>query len=805
MQMEKNMPRKPFKLTVTHSEKNLLTGTAEQRSALLNHKIIKQELIKAGAGTGKTTALINTLMACVMNYHKEYKRFPRVAVSTFTRKATRELKERMIIKAIELQNAALIQYISYSSRLQISTLHGIFNRFIQTYGYKAGFSPGVTIISERESNRLFVSILQDVLLEKQIGTELLNHYSFEELSLIVKHYILHIQTTIHNSPVNKKEIQSILFDKEAKILRELKENSKKEQKALLELQKEKNYLDMYVHLPNVLEKLGKAVLQMQLQKKKELNQITLNDLEIFTMEILQKERGVLNLREHKWDFWFLDEYQDTSKLQKNILNQLSQNSQMFIVGDPQQSIYYFRGADASIFLKKEQEMRSMKQAQVKYLKKNYRSCPELVAFFNDFFPNEKFEKMETIHNSYKKEKKVAHFIFIKSSQKDREKETSELLETENRINNLLTQGVKPSEIVVLARQNKMLQELAQYLKKQNIPVHLHSSGSFKKRREVTDALLLFHFILNPHHDENLIGLLRTPYCRIPDQILADVIQQKIHTKNRQSLWEFFLQIGSMKKITNEGQKYTTIDMKNPVLNFPTLFKAQSVIQTLNYYFENAKTIGIVNSFQSALENLGFIDLSYYQDSTGVREANFWKFIYCLKDYEAKGVSNLFAFADHLFYDSFKVELDQSDYSQNAVSAVESSGIQLMTVHAAKGLEFKHVILVKVCSSFRHTEGFQYFVGDKETGKWAISVRSEEEDKRIKSSFHKKIQEEQKNTEMEEWDRLLYVALTRAQETVTLIGSGKPGKYSWYNRFPFFFNLKPGNYQKDFYSYCVKDI
>ena len=94
-----------------------------------------------------------------------------MVVGTFTKKATRELKERLIIKAIELQNPPLIQYISYSSHLHISTLHGIFNRFIQTYGYKIGFSPGVKIISERESNALLLSTLEDVLLEKQVGIE----------------------------------------------------------------------------------------------------------------------------------------------------------------------------------------------------------------------------------------------------------------------------------------------------------------------------------------------------------------------------------------------------------------------------------------------------------------------------------------------------------------------------------------------------------------------------------------------------------------------------------------------------------
>ena len=103
----------------------------------------------------------------------------------------------------------------------------------------------------------------------------------------------------------------------------------------------------------------------------------------------------------------------------------------------------------------------------------------------------------------------------------------------------------------------------------------------------------------------------------------------------------------------------------------------------------------------------------------------------------KGMSYLFSFIDHLFYEGFNIEPDHNDYSQNAVSAVESFGVQLMTIHSAKGLEFKHIILMRVCSDFRNTERFQYFSSDRKTGQWALSVRSEKEDKRKSSFFIKK--------------------------------------------------------------------
>ena len=749
------MPRKPFELT----------------------------LIRAGAGAGKTTALIDNMIDCILSYHAEKKIFPRVAVSTFTRKATREIKERMLIKAIERQNTDFIQYINYSPLLQISTLHGIFNRFIQTYGYKINFSPGITITNEKDSHELFISILKDIVFEQKTGTAILDHYSFTEMASIVKQHILHIQNQPKGSPISKKEIREALKGEKIILEKELQiKQNKKQMEALQELQNEEIHIDTFTFLSRELKKLSEKIIPVWNQNKRELSQITLNDLESITLDILKKKENDTQFKNPIWDFWFLDEYQDTSPIQKNILDLLSQKSRVFIVGDPQQSIYYFRGADVSVFQQKEQEAEKTALSEIKHLNTNYRSRPELISFFNDFFPEDTFTKMQPANTIYKKDKEVAHFILHNSSQKKINREETELQEAANRINELLKQKVKPEDIAVLARKNKPLYQLAQYLKQKKRPIHLHSSSGFTNRREVIDSLFLLRFLLNPHDDENLVGLLRTPYCRIPDQILADWITKKkeaeLGKQNKKSIWSFLL--------TTDLNKETG---------------SKNTIQKIKNHLENTEKIGITQSFQNALESLGFIDLSYYQDPTGVREANLWKLIYCLKEYESKREINLSTFVDYLLHNSLTTD-SEVNYSQNAVSAIENSGIQLMTIHAAKGLEFKHIILIKICSGFRQTEKDQYFINQKDTGNWTISVRSQTEDKRIKSSLHKKIQNKQKNIELQEFDRLLYVALTRAKETVTLIGSGKPEKNSWPSRFPFLSNLKSGHHQTKHYTYYV---
>ena len=718
------------------------------------------ELIKAGAGAGKTTALITALMECI----KGKSPFPRVAVSTFTRSSARELKERIIVKALQSGKKELIQYVSYSPHLHISTIHGLCRRFIEVQGYQLGFSPGTALMNEQESDELFKSILKELVLEQQVGSSLLEHYSFKELNSIVKHYVLHIQEHPKGVPFSPQEIQNSIEEEKSKTTKRALETWVTEEESLKECEE----------ISHQLEQLGKKTLQLWRRKKQELSRITLSDLEILTLEVLKsshKTEEAISIG-GLWDFWFLDEYQDISPIQKEILDRFAQKSQkVFIVGDPQQSIYSFRDADVSIFEQKIKEVSEKEHSQVKNLHTNYRSCVELIAFFNDFFPKE--NNFSPIQPPLKKKgdskKEVARFILKEHSGSMQEKTEEEIKEVLNQIRRLIKKGVKPEEITVLALQNKPLRELAQYLKKNKVNLHLHAHGHFEKRREIQDALFLLYFLLNPHEDENLIGLFRTPYCRITDSVLT----QYLNKKNKfQSLWSFCI----------------------------AEFKDKGEIQKLHSYLQHIKEKGIISTFQKALEELNFFNLSYWQDPTGAKEANLWKLLYTLKEYDSKGGGVLAGFADYLLYDSGDTESGHS--SQSAVSAIESSGVQLMTIHASKGLEFKHVILMQVSAGFRHKEESPYFGKEKKTGRWTLSLRGKEEDKRVKNVLHKKMIEDKKEKELKEFDRLLYVALTRAKETVTLIGVGKQANQSWPTRFAFFEGLESGPHQAKDYTYFV---
>ena len=306
-------------------------------------------------------------------------------------------------------------------------------------------------------------------------------------------------------------------------------------------------------------------------------------------------------------------------------------------------------------------------------------------------------------------------------------------QTVNRIKQLLNSGADIKDIVILSGKNKTLFKWAQYLKKEQWPVQLYSSGNFKHKREIKDSLFLLKFLLNPHNDENLIGLLRTPYCRIPDHTLIEWMNEK----HKKSLWSF---------CHNEKTK-------------------EEIINQLNDFLKQSPIEGIVHTFQNALESLGILDLAHYEDPTGLREANLWKMIYHLRDYELRGTSTLLAFINKLLDSQINI---QSSDSQSPLPTTESTSLQLMTIHQSKGLEFEHVILLDDFPPSAKKNGrSDFFTAHRESGKWALSIRTEQEDKRIRSQYQQQILEWNTEEISSEMNRLIYVALTRAKKSLTV--------------------------------------
>ena len=147
---------------------------------------LTDSLVRAGAGAGKTTGLVEKIVEVYRRADRH--RVPRIVLTTFTRKATQELKERLVLYAVNDKDAGLLQFVSDSTSLHISTIHGLLSLFLKTVGHLAGLDSGFQIISEAEGHQLARLALREVLLQVPENLRWLEAYGFERLLKMVRRY-----------------------------------------------------------------------------------------------------------------------------------------------------------------------------------------------------------------------------------------------------------------------------------------------------------------------------------------------------------------------------------------------------------------------------------------------------------------------------------------------------------------------------------------------------------------------------------------------------------------------------------------
>ena len=632
----------------------------------------KKSLIKAGAGTGKTETLIQSIYDLFYQFSIDKGREPKLIVCTFTRKASQELKERLFEKALkEIENPSnendskkIPLFLNYlqSSFLQVSTIDGVLNRFLKKYSLFIDLNPDFEISYTNE--RLFDSLAEKFIYEKHFL--LLKKFPYPVLRDIFLSYFknrlqygdisFYTKDDFTAFQREKDKIVSLIesdnslepFFKESYKLQGLDSKKIKEWIKQDKIFQSENFIPVFEEL----EKAGEDFFPDFLEKKKSSSVLNIEDLLLFSHNLLEEKPYIAQTFSKEWDYWFIDEYQDTSWLQEQIIQKLTKFKNVICVGDPNQSIYSFRGADPNVFSRREQKA----QTAIKNLETNYRSSAQLIAFYNDFFQADHFIKFKAPPN--KKLSSVEPYLsFFTFNREEEQHKTTAFQTLLHYIHHLRNQGVDYSQIAVLSSKNEDIIKTADYLRRKNLPVMLHSSKNFSQKRLILDSLFLLKFLINPYDDVNLKALLRTPYFKLFDQELADSSYQ-YHSNKEGSLsfWSFI------------KEKY----------------KEALFVKQLKSYLDNYKKLGLFESFKQALFDSALMDLSYWQDPTSSSMANLWKLLDLLKDNRFSELK--------LFYELLDQEEEKEPFKE-APPCEDSSSIALMTIHKSKGLGFNHVILL----------------------------------------------------------------------------------------------------------------
>ncbi|MBN1961749.1 MAG: UvrD-helicase domain-containing protein [Deltaproteobacteria bacterium] len=360
----------------------------------------------------------------------------RVLAVTFTNKAAREMRER---------TGALIGIDPRG--LDIGTFHGICGRVLRRYGYRLGLDPSFLIYDQDDQLALIKQCLAALNLDSKVFSPQAMRYIIEQWK---------------NKGETPKQANVSVFDL-------------MQQKAL-------------------------EVYQLYEDELKRANAVDFGDLLLHVVTLLKDDKEVRLALQARWSHILVDEYQDTNHVQYLLLeNLVTPNHSLTVVGDDDQSIYRWRGADIGNILRFE---RDFPGAQIVRLERNYRSTKRILAAANAVIAHNIARKGKTLYTDSSEGEKIQ----LKMYASERDEGEGVAIGIEQAIN----AGCTPCNIAVLYRTNSQSRPLEDALRRRRIPYAVFGGIRFYDRREIKDALAYMRLLANPNSDVDFIRALGAP-------------------------------------------------------------------------------------------------------------------------------------------------------------------------------------------------------------------------------------------------------------------------------------------------------
>ncbi len=426
------------------------------------------------------------------------------------------------------------------------------------------------------------------------------------------------------------------------------------------------------NLGKILISVFQVLLNNYTDKKREKGYLDFEDILLHT-ERITKNTEVLKSLQNKFDYIMIDEYQDTNEIQYNIFMPILENlnrGNLFIVGDEKQSIYMFRDAELEIFDKTRNEISSTgSETSLLKLPHSFRVAPRIAAFTNSLFRN-LFEEQNIKLNEVKYDELICardesflgEIEILLTDEKNNELSESELvvrrigsLISNNELNNLIY-----NDVTILCRKRSAFSELEKSLIKYNIPYNIIGGKGFYQRQVIYDIYNYLTFLLNQENDTALVGILRSPFFTFSDV----------------ELFEISLEAGD-----SFFEKLNSYSYKNSKFN--------ETVAALNKHISVASKSDITYLLRLILTDTYYWSIIASKTNASQEIANLEKLINISKSFSAQSFKTLYDFVEYL--DGAIETLD--DEGQASISAEENK-VKLMTIHQAKGLEFKAVFLYK---------------------------------------------------------------------------------------------------------------
>lgn len=549
-------------------------------------------LILAGAGSGKTRVITYRMAHIILNGLASP---DEILAVTFTNKAAKEMEDRVIKLLRDLG-------VPVFSQPWVSTFHSMCVRILRQHLPLLGYKPGFTIYDSDDQ----LKMIKDILKKLNINDKIYPAKNFASKINQAK--------TLMLMPHDIEKRSDAFFDDKALMVYE-------------------NYeADM-----------------------KQANALDFADLLLKTFDLFKAFPHVLKSYQEQFKYIHVDEYQDTNKVQYNLIKLLaSAHNNLCVVGDEDQSIYSWRGADINNILDFEKDF----DGQVIKLEKNYRSSANIVNAANQLISNNVFRKSKTLHTDNPEGDKIV--IAEMTNEYDEARFVA------NHVEKFLNSGSSPDDVAVFYRTNAQSRVIEEQLRLKGIPYKIVGGMKFYERKEIKDVISYLKVILNPSDNVAIKRIIN-----VPTRGLGKTTVDKIENIAIQDGITFLEAI--------------KVAVENKVVTAGTLKKLNSFYQLIQK-LSAKKDLPLTDLYMAVLDETAYIQSLQIENTleAKARIENLEELNNAIVQFskERQGEATLQSFLEEM---SLVSDIDQVDNSFNSVT--------LMTLHISKGLEFPIVFMV----------------------------------------------------------------------------------------------------------------
>lgn len=546
-------------------------------------------LVLAGAGSGKTTVLVNRIAYMISQKHI---RPWNILAITFTNKAAREMKDR--IERLLGDTA---------KDMWIGTFHSVCVRILRSCIDLLGYSRDFVIYDTADT--------------KTVMKECLRELDIDEKSFPVRN-VLSIISNAKNDLMDAATFENVY----------------------------KSDYRMSI--------IAKIYYRYQTKLRKN-NAVDFDDIILNTVKILSENPDVLSKYQDKFQYILVDEYQDTNNSQYLLINLLAQaNRNLCVVGDDDQSIYKFRGANIGNILNFEDDYSDVQKIT---LDQNYRSTQNILDAANSVISNNKGRMGKSLWTSNGDGNKV--FVYTGTNEYDEARYIA------RQIKKHFDEQGSFSDCAILYRTNAQSRVIEEMLMRESVPYKVLSGLRFYDRKEIKDIIAYLRVVYNPNDDVSLARIINEPKRKIGNATLEKA--RNIAREKETSLYD----------VISHADDYP--EFKTAIKK---LLSFSEIIQSL---IKLKDTVTIEDLTGRILNDTGYMPALVMEDTTEskTRIENLGEFISVITEFEKnEETGNTLG----EFLENISLVSDIDGYDENEDSAV------LMTIHSAKGLEFPIVFL-----------------------------------------------------------------------------------------------------------------